>query len=487
MQISIVTLDGFNEIDVFLLAGILNQMRGEGWKADIVAANPKITSVNGVIVASQRPLEWANESNVVLFPHGVQVREQAANTKIMGRLNLDPDNQLIGAQCGGALLLKSLRLIDKQPVCTDRLNHGLITEAGLKATYAPFRADGNIATAGGRLAAAALAAWVICRLDDEHTARHVLDRVAMAGDEQRFSDAVLNLVLPYLGGEAPPPMAAPAPELLHVPAPAPAPRAAPQPAPAPAARAAAPQPAPAPAARPAAPANPLAHGVAAHFEELNGKDQPMFTGIVQATGKIATVQPLEGEGLRVMVVSEHLPLADVAIGDSIAINGACMTVVAKTERSFKYDISAESLRCTVGLEEPGNEVNLEKALRFGDRIGGHLVSGHVDGVGEVLKFQQVGESWQLVVQAEKALSKYVAIKGSIVINGVSLTTNNVKDVKDRCIFSVNLIPHTIEVTALKHIKVGDKVNLEIDLIARYLERMLPGADEPFDALKKRKG
>jgi riboflavin synthase len=227
--------------------------------------------------------------------------------------------------------------------------------------------------------------------------------------------------------------------------------------------------------------------MAARFEELTGKDQPMFTGIVQATGKIATVQPLEGEGLRVMVVSEHLPLADVNLGDSIAVNGACMTVVAKTERSFKYDISAESLRCTVGLEEPGNEVNLEKAMRFGDRIGGHLVSGHVDGLGEVIKFQQVGESWQLVVQADKSLSRYIAIKGSIVINGVSLTTNNVKEVKDRCIFSVNLIPHTIEVTSLKHIKVGDKVNLEIDLIARYLERMLPSSSDPFEALKQRKG
>lgn len=212
----------------------------------------------------------------------------------------------------------------------------------------------------------------------------------------------------------------------------------------------------------------------------------MFTGIVEATGKIATVQPLEGEGLRVMVVSEHFPLTDVAIGDSIAVSGACMTVVAKTERSFKFDISAESLRCTVGLDDPGREVNLEKAMRFGDRIGGHLVSGHVDGLGEVMKFQQVGESWQLVVQAEKSLAKYVAIKGSIVIDGVSLTTNQVKDVQDRCIFSVNLIPHTVEVTTLKHLKVGDKVNLEIDLIARYLERMLPAGDA-FATLKQRKG
>ncbi|MEH6459192.1 riboflavin synthase [Chitinimonas sp. JJ19] len=212
----------------------------------------------------------------------------------------------------------------------------------------------------------------------------------------------------------------------------------------------------------------------------------MFTGIIEATGKIATVQPLEGEGLRVMVVSEHLDLRDVAIGDSIAVNGGCMTVIAKTEHSFKYDISAESLRCTVGLEDPGREVNLEKALRLGDRLGGHLVSGHVDGLGEVLKFVEVGESWQLVVQADKSLAKFIAIKGSVVINGVSLTTNQVKDVNDRCIFSVNLIPHTVAVTSLKHLKAGDKVNLEIDLIARYLERMLPETD-PFEALKKRKG
>ncbi|MGQ5523294.1 riboflavin synthase [Chitinimonas sp. PSY-7] len=212
----------------------------------------------------------------------------------------------------------------------------------------------------------------------------------------------------------------------------------------------------------------------------------MFTGIIEATGKIATVQPLEGEGLRVMIVSEHLDMSDVKIGDSIAVNGACMTVVAKTAHSFKYDISAESLRCTFGLEDPGREMNLEKALRFGDRLDGHLVSGHIDGTGEVMKFVEVGESWQLVVQAPKNLSRYIAIKGSIVINGVSLTTNNLKDMPDRCILSVNLIPHTVEVTNLKHLKVGERVNLEVDMIARYLERMLPET-EPFEALKKRMG
>ncbi|SFZ75486.1 riboflavin synthase [Chitinimonas taiwanensis] len=212
----------------------------------------------------------------------------------------------------------------------------------------------------------------------------------------------------------------------------------------------------------------------------------MFTGIIEATGKIATVQPLEGEGLRVMIASETLDMSDVKLGDSIAVNGACMTVVHKGPHSFKFDISAESLRCTVGLEEPGREMNLEKALRFGDRLDGHLVSGHVDGVGEVMKFAQIGESWQLVVQAPKSLARFIAIKGSIVINGVSLTTNQVKDMADRCILSVNLIPHTVQVTNLKHLKVGEKVNLEVDLIARYLERMLPET-EPFEALKKRMG
>ncbi|WP_269532081.1 riboflavin synthase [Chitinimonas sp. BJYL2] len=199
----------------------------------------------------------------------------------------------------------------------------------------------------------------------------------------------------------------------------------------------------------------------------------MFTGIIEATGKIANMTPLDGEGLRVMVVSDHLDMGDVKIGDSIAVNGACMTVVAKTAHSFKFDVSAESLRCTVGLDDPGREVNLEKAMCLGDRIGGHLVSGHVDGLGRVVRFEQLGESWQLMVQCPKELGRFIAIKGSVVINGVSLTTNEVTDRGANTVFSVNLIPHTVAVTALKHLKSGDKVNLEIDLIARYLERMLP--------------
>ncbi|MGZ3158011.1 MAG: riboflavin synthase [Burkholderiaceae bacterium] len=200
----------------------------------------------------------------------------------------------------------------------------------------------------------------------------------------------------------------------------------------------------------------------------------MFTGIVAAVGKITSLTPLGNEadaGVRLNVAAGGLPMADVALGDSIAINGACMTVVEKTASSFTVDVSRESLNCTVGLDAIG-EVNLEKALTLAERLGGHLVSGHVDGLGIVRKFEAVGESWELVVEAPKDLAKYLAYKGSIVVNGVSLTVNRVIDTATGCEFSINLIPHTIQVTTLKHLKVGSKVNLEIDLIARYVERML---------------
>jgi riboflavin synthase len=148
-----------------------------------------------------------------------------------------------------------------------------------------------------------------------------------------------------------------------------------------------------------------------------------------------------------------------------------MTVVAKTAAGFTVDVSRESLNCTAGLDTVG-EVNLEKALTLADRLGGHLVSGHVDGLGIVRRFEPVGESWELAIEAPKELGKYLAYKGSIVVNGVSLTVNQVTDTKTGCEFSINLIPHTIEVTTLKHLKANKKVNLEIDLIARYVERML---------------
>jgi riboflavin synthase len=204
----------------------------------------------------------------------------------------------------------------------------------------------------------------------------------------------------------------------------------------------------------------------------------MFTGIVAAVGKITSVTPLEGgsfAGVRLAVDAGPLPLADVALGDSIAINGACMTVVDRTATSFTVDVSRESLNKTVGLDAPG-EVNLEKALTLAERLGGHLVSGHVDGLGVVHSFEPVGESRELVIDAPHELGKFLAYKGSVVVNGVSLTVNRVEDLANEtgkvCRFSINLIPHTIEVTTLKHLKAGSKVNLEIDLIARYVERML---------------
>lgn len=200
----------------------------------------------------------------------------------------------------------------------------------------------------------------------------------------------------------------------------------------------------------------------------------MFTGIVAAVGKITSITPLGNQadaGVRLTVDAGSLPMADVALGDSIALNGACMTVTSKTDKGFVVDVSRESLNRTVGLDALG-EVNLEKALTLADRLGGHLVSGHVDGLGVVRKFEPVGESMELVIEAPKELARYFAYKGSIVVNGVSLTVNCVLDTTSGCEFSINLIPHTVEVTTLKYLTPGAKVNLEIDLIARYVERML---------------
>ena len=200
----------------------------------------------------------------------------------------------------------------------------------------------------------------------------------------------------------------------------------------------------------------------------------MFTGIVAAVGRIESVRPLGGDadaGVRLTVGAGALGLDDVQLGDSIAIQGACMTVIEKTATTFDVDVSRESLNRTVGLGEPG-EVNLEKALRAHDRLGGHIVSGHVDGLGTVTHFAPVGESHELRVLAPREIGRYLAYKGSITVNGVSLTVNSVKDRDDGCEFSINLIPHTVEVTSLKHLREGTRVNLEIDLIARYVERML---------------
>jgi riboflavin synthase len=193
----------------------------------------------------------------------------------------------------------------------------------------------------------------------------------------------------------------------------------------------------------------------------------MFTGIIADVGTIADKQGREG-GLRLRIATKALGMADVQLGDSIAVNGVCLTAVKIEGNSFTVDVSRETLNCTVGLEQQGAEVNLEKALRLADRLGGHLVSGHVDGVGEVLEFINLGESWTLSVRAPKALAKYIAAKGSITINGVSLTVNKVEG----AVFYVNLIPHTLQETTLNGLHVDSRVNLEIDLIARYVERMM---------------
>jgi len=201
----------------------------------------------------------------------------------------------------------------------------------------------------------------------------------------------------------------------------------------------------------------------------------MFTGIVAAVGRIESLRPQDAHdpdaGLRLSIDAGTLDLDDVQTGDSIAIQGACMTVIGKTAHTFDVDVSRESLNRTVGLSEPG-EVNLEKALRAHDRLGGHIVSGHVDGIGIVTYFAPLAESHTLRVLAPRALARYLAYKGSITVNGVSLTVNALEDRADGCEFSINLIPHTVEVTTLRHLAAGQRVNLEIDLIARYVERMM---------------
>jgi riboflavin synthase len=206
----------------------------------------------------------------------------------------------------------------------------------------------------------------------------------------------------------------------------------------------------------------------------------MFTGIITGVGRIVAVHDLGSSlqyGKRLTLETPAGYLDDVGLGDSIALNGACMTVTTleTAQRHFTIDISAESLARTAGLAQPGTPINLEKALRAHDRLGGHIVSGHVDGIGHVSHFAQVGESWELRVMAPAALGKYLAYKGSITVNGVSLTVNAVKDTPQGCEVSINLIPHTVQNTALHALAPGVAVNLEIDLIARYVERMLGDA------------
>ena len=197
----------------------------------------------------------------------------------------------------------------------------------------------------------------------------------------------------------------------------------------------------------------------------------MFTGIIQSVGKIDSVQAV-GSDLRLSIACANLGLQDVQSGDSIAVNGVCLTATTVSERHFEALVSQASLAVTVGLNQP-QAVNLEKALRLSDRLGGHLVSGHVDGVGSVLNFEQLGECWKLDIRAPHTLSKYIAPKGSIAVNGVSLTINSI----EQDVFSMNLIPHTLENTTLQFLAVGSLVNLEVDQIARYVDRMAQWANE----------
>ncbi|MFV9475127.1 riboflavin synthase [Advenella sp. RU8] len=200
----------------------------------------------------------------------------------------------------------------------------------------------------------------------------------------------------------------------------------------------------------------------------------MFTGIVAAVGKITNVEPLGStgqDGVHLTIQAPGFNMEKTKLGDSIAIQGACMTVVKFAGQTFEVDVSRESLNRTVGLDTQG-EVNLEHALKMGDSLDGHIVSGHVDGLGSVVSFDAVGESHELKIQVPQELAKFLAYKGSITVNGISLTVNSVSDNDSGCIISINIIPHTIQNTTLRNTKAGDKVNLEVDMIARYVERML---------------
>jgi riboflavin synthase len=209
----------------------------------------------------------------------------------------------------------------------------------------------------------------------------------------------------------------------------------------------------------------------------------MFTGIVQAVGQIASVLPQsqlaagaqseysDAQGLRVRVLWGNLDPHDVQLGDSIAINGACMTVIDPDREGFAVDISRESLNRTIALDQPG-PVNLEKAMRIGDRLGGHMVSGHVDGTGEIVSIDRVDESVHLVVCLPAGLAPFVTEKGSIALHGVSLTVNAVHDEREGPVIEINLIPHTWTNTVLQYLQAGDRVNVEVDPIARQVARVL---------------
>jgi len=196
----------------------------------------------------------------------------------------------------------------------------------------------------------------------------------------------------------------------------------------------------------------------------------MFTGIIEAVGEIQKIIPLEN-GVRIEITSGGLDLSDLRIGDSIATNGVCLTITTLMGNTISMEVSRETLSCTQSLDTRGGRVNLEKAMQLSDRINGHLVSGHVDGVGKIIKLEPAGESYLLAIRPPIALMRYIAKKGSITVNGVSLTVNLIT--KDE--FRVNLIPHTLAATTFKELKKDMEVNLEVDLFARYLEKFLISA------------
>lgn len=191
----------------------------------------------------------------------------------------------------------------------------------------------------------------------------------------------------------------------------------------------------------------------------------MFTGIIQAVGHIDRVTP-SGADVKLSIAPGQLNMNDIQIGDSIAVNGVCLTAVSLDNAFIEVHVSKETLSCTVGLDAP-RPVNLEKALRFSDRLGGHLISGHVDGIGQVVRFEPVEDCMTLTIRAPHMLARYIANKGSIAVDGVSLTVN----VIEQDIFNINIIPHTLQATTLKNLGLGSRVNLEVDMIARYVERL----------------
>jgi riboflavin synthase len=198
----------------------------------------------------------------------------------------------------------------------------------------------------------------------------------------------------------------------------------------------------------------------------------MFTGIIQAVGEVAAMQPSGGD-LRLRIHSGKLDLGDVALGDSICTNGTCLTVIELPGDGYWADVSVETLNfTTLGDLKPGSRVNLEKALTPASRLGGHIVSGHVDGVGEVVSLQEDARSWRFVLRAPDELAKYIAHKGSICIDGTSLTVNAVHGAE----FELNIIPQTMAETVFGEYQPGSRVNLEVDVIARYLERLMQGDD-----------